>query len=142
MRTRRKQYKTPQSTQQAVELTVRGTSQQTNQQNPSGKNESNDNKDLEELYTNIKSVPNYSAKIKTFLQQYPLHSVNKRIVKKIFPRRRIIARYKDELWQADLIEYTNNKLRYRNRGYKYILLVIDFFVELNVNGGNANFVIF
>ena len=84
--------------------------------------------DLEELYTNIKSVPNYSAKIKEFLQKYDLHSRNKRIVKRIFPRRRVVARFKDDLWQADLIDY--QKLVYFNSGYKYILLVIDVFSKV------------
>ena len=73
-------------------------------------------------------MPNYSAKIKDFLQKYDLHSRNKRIVKRVFPRRRVIARFKDDLWQADLIDYQN--LVYFNSGYKYILLVIDVFSKV------------
>ena len=84
--------------------------------------------ELEELYTNIKSVPNYSAKISDFLKNYKLHSINRRIVKKIFPRRRIISRFKNDLWQADLIEYRD--LNYHNSGYKFILLVIDVFSKV------------
>ena len=95
-----------------------------------GTNESNVDKDLEELYTNIKSTPNYSAKINSFLQKYKLHSQNRRIIKKTFPRRRVIARYKDDLWQADLIEYTMNTYPSHNKGYKYILLVIDVFSKV------------
>ena len=48
---------------------------------------------LKELYSNIKSVPNYSAKIKEFLQEYDGHNQYKRIIKKVFPRRRVIARF-------------------------------------------------
>ena len=84
------------------------------------------NADLEELYTNIKSTPNFSAKINDFLQQYDLHSKNRKIVKRTFPRRRVIARFKDDLWQADLIEYPDHFV-YKNNGFKYILLVIDVF---------------
>ena len=39
-----------------------------------------------------------------------------------------MARYKDEQWQADLIEYRD--LQYQNRGNKYILLVIDVFSKV------------
>ena len=96
--------------------------------NQPGQSESDVNKDLEELYTNIKSTPSYGAKIKSFLQKYKLHSRNKRITKKIFPRRRVIARFKDDLWQADLIEYES--IKYQNNGYQFILLVIDVFSKV------------
>ena len=130
MQTRRRKYHSPNQQMTAAVEQNSPVSSEKKQQDQSGTNESNVNRDLEELYTNIKSTPNYSAKIKDFLQQYPLHSVNKRITKKIFPRRRTIARYKDELWQADLIEYTTGKFPYHNRGYKYILLVIDVFSKV------------
>ena len=83
---------------------------------------------LRQLYLDIKSVPNYSAKIAKFLQNYPLHSRNKRISKKIFPRRRVVARFPFDLWQADLIEYPN--IKWYNNGYKFILLVIDCFTKV------------
>ena len=83
---------------------------------------------LQKLYLDIKSVPNYSAKIADFLKSYPLHSRNKRISKKIFPRRRVIARFPFDLWQADLIEYQD--LKFYNNGYKFILLVIDCFTKV------------
>ena len=94
----------------------------------SGNDEQHLKSKLEELYTNIKSTPNYSAKINQFLRQYDLHSRHRRITKKIFPRRKVIARFKNDLWQADLIEYPN--LRFYNKGYKYILLVIDVFSKV------------
>ena len=84
--------------------------------------------DLEELYINIKSTPSYSAKIKTFLNTFDLHSRHKRIVKRTFPRRRVIARFKNDLWQADLIDYS--ALQWHNSGYKFILLVIDVFSKV------------
>ena len=113
----------PQMTQTTME-------NETNHQNQPGQNESSVNNDLEELYKNIKSTPNFSAKIRTFLQKYKLHSRNRRIIKKTFPRRRVIARFKDDLWQADLIEYTTDTYPFHNKGYKYILLVIDVFSKV------------
>ena len=86
------------------------------------------NENLEELYTNIKSAPNYSAKIEAFLRQYPLHSVNKRITKKKFPRRRVVARFPMDVWMADLIEYPG--LKWHNGNYKFVLLVVDVFTKM------------
>ena len=83
---------------------------------------------LEELYTNIKSAPNYSAKIQDFLRQYPLHSINKRITKKKFRRRRVIARFPFDVWMADLIEYPG--LKWHNGNYKFVLLVVDVFTKM------------
>ena len=82
---------------------------------------------LKELYENLKSSPSYSAKIAEFLRTHKLHSVNKRIIKKKFPRRRVIARFPNDLWMADLIEYPN--LRFHNKGYKFVLLVVDCFTK-------------
>ena len=83
---------------------------------------------LEELYTNIKSAPNYSAKIEAFLRQYPLHSINKRITKKKFRRRRVLARFPFDVWMADLIEYPG--LKWHNGNYKFVLLVVDVFTKM------------
>ena len=82
---------------------------------------------LNTLYADIKSVPNYSAKIAEFLRQHDTHGPYQRITKKIFPRRRIIARYPFEYFMADLIEYPRTKVI--NRGYVYILIVIDCFTR-------------
>ena len=83
---------------------------------------------LKELYTTVESTPSYGAKIKEFLQSYTLHSVNKRITKKTFPRRRVIARFPFDLWMCDLAEYQQYK--FHNSGYKFILLVIDCFTKM------------
>ena len=47
--------------------------------------------------------------------------------RKIFPRRKIISLFKDDLWQADLIDiqsYSKN-----NKGFKFILIVIDTYTK-------------
>ena len=83
---------------------------------------------MNEIYQNIQSIPSFSAKINDFLRQNNLHSVHKRIVKKTFPRRRVIARFPFELFMADLIEYPNDK--YNNSGYSFILVLVDCFTKM------------
>ena len=83
--------------------------------------------ELDRLYTDIRSVPSYSAKINEFLRKNHVHSVHRRIVKKTFPRRRIIARFPCDIWMADLIEYPQYK--FNNRQYVYILVLIDCFTK-------------
>ena len=80
---------------------------------------------LEKLYTDIKSTPNFSAKIADFLRTNELHSTHRRIIKKQFPRRKVVARFPYDLFMADLIEYKNYE--YINNRYRYVLLVIDCF---------------
>ena len=87
------------------------------------------NDKLKELYTNIKSAPNYSAKIKEFLQEYDGHNQYKRIIKKVFPRRRVIARFPFDVWMADLIVYSQRKIKRANQNYSYILILIDCFTK-------------
>ena len=60
---------------------------------------------LKKLYEDIESAPSYSAKINAYLRSNTVHSTHRRIVKKIFPRRRIIARFPFDIFMADLIEY-------------------------------------
>ena len=83
--------------------------------------------ELDRLYTDIRSVPSYSAKINEFLRKNHVHSVHRRIVKKTFPRRRIIARFPCDIWMGDLIEYPQYK--FNNRQYVYILVLIDCFTK-------------
>ena len=90
-------------------------------------NENSLKEKLNRLYTDIKSVPNYSAKIAEFLRQHDTHGPYQRISKRIFPRRRIIARFPFEYFMADLIEYPRTKVI--NRGYVYILILIDCFTK-------------
>ena len=84
---------------------------------------------LKELYTNIKSVPSYSAKISDFLKSYEGHNRYKRISKKVFPRRRVIARFPFDVWMADLIQYSQRNIKRANNNYAYILLIIDCFTK-------------
>ncbi len=88
------------------------------------------NQDLEQIYSNVKSVPNYSAKIAEFLRNNVNHSVHRRISKKKFPRRRIITQFPFQIFQADLIEYSARDYSYLNNGYKFILVVIDCFSKM------------
>ena len=77
----------------------------------------------------MKSVPSYGAKITDFLRQHDVHGVYRRIVKKTFPRRRVIARFPFDLFMADLIEYPSKKMVYANSGYRFILVLIDCFTK-------------
>ena len=65
---------------------------------------------LQTLYENIESAPSYSAKINEYLRSNTVHSTHRRIVKKIFPRRRVIARFPFDIFMADLIEYPKEKI--------------------------------
>ena len=104
---------------------------QTDQNQPDPQEQAEDRREknlqdeLDRLYTDIRSVPSYSAKINEFLRKNHVHSVHRRIVKKTFPRRRIIARFPCDIWMGDLIEYPQYK--FSNRQYVYILVLIDCF---------------
>ena len=90
-------------------------------------NEEDLDKKLQALYDDITKTPSFSAKINQFLRKHELHSKHRRIVKKKFPRRRVIARFPFEIFMADLIEYPQYKTI--NKGYVYILLLIDCFTK-------------
>ena len=82
---------------------------------------------LNVLYTDITSKPSYSAKIAEFLRQHDVHGVNRRIVKRTFPRRRVIARFPFDVFMADLIEFPQYK--FHNRGFRFVLILIDVFTK-------------
>ena len=69
---------------------------------------------LDKVYKNIAAAPSYSVKINDFLRQNDIHGVYRRITKKKFPRRKVIARFPFEVCMADLIEYPQYK--YVNNG--------------------------
>ena len=100
------------------------------EESPREQNETTWREKLEKLYQEVKSTPSFSAKISEFLRQNPTHSVHRRIVKKIFPRRKIITRYPFQIFQADLIEYSQPDFTYANKGYRFILIVIDCFSRM------------
>ena len=83
---------------------------------------------LDKVYKNIAAAPSYSAKITDFLRQHDVHGVYRRITKKKFPRRKVIARFPFEVCMADLIEYPQYK--YVNNGYCFILILIDCFTKM------------
>ena len=85
---------------------------------------------MEKIYSDVKSIPNYSAKIAQFLRENINYSLHRRISKKTFPRRRIITQYPFQIFQADLIEYSRKDYIHINRGYRYILVIIDCFSKM------------
>ena len=106
---------------------VRSTSRENSLKSNSGKISENLTEKLEELYNNIRAVPSYSAKIKEFLKSYELHSKNKRITRKKFPRRRVVSHFPFDVFMADLFMYP--QFKYHNNRFVYILLVIDCFTK-------------
>ena len=84
---------------------------------------------LKVLYEDIKSTPSFSAKIEKFLRSNEIHSKYRRIVKRKFPRRRILTRFPFELCQADLFEYPNRQYKFQNKNYVYCLVLIDCFTK-------------
>ena len=87
-----------------------------------GKNEENSTQQLANLYSNVASTPSFSSKIRDFLRQYKPNSIFKS-VRKNFPRRPIIAYYKNEIIMADTINYASYQKS--NRNFKYIMVFID-----------------
>ena len=86
------------------------------------------NEQLSKLYKDITAAPSYSAKITDFLRKHDVHGVYRRIVKKKFPRRKVIARFPFDVFMADLIEYPQYK--HVNNGYCFILIMIDCFTKM------------
>lgn len=50
-----------------------------------------------------------------------------RTSKKTFPRRKISSLFKDDLWQADLLDIQSYS-KY-NKGFKFILIVVDTYFK-------------
>ena len=86
------------------------------------------NEQLNKLYKDITAAPSYSAKITDFLRKHDVHGVYRRILKKKFPRRKVIARFPFDVFMADLIEYPQYK--HVNNGYCFILIMIDCFTKM------------
>jgi len=61
------------------------------------------------------------------LRNNTVHSQHRRIIKKKFPRRKIISRFPFDFFQADLIEYP--QFKFQNSNYRYILVMIDCFTR-------------
>ena len=82
---------------------------------------------LDKLYNDISSAPSFSSKIEAYLRSNVVHSKHRRIIKRKFPRRKVISRFPFDLFMADLIEYP--QLRFQNSNYRFILIMIDCFTR-------------
>ena len=85
---------------------------------------------MKTIYQHVKSAPAFSSKIADFLRSNPISSVHKRIIRKNFPRRRIIVRDTFQIMECDLIEYTSFGYAKANNGYRYIFLLVDLFSKM------------
>ena len=84
-------------------------------------------KNLNEIYTNVRSVPSYSSKIKKFLQQNVTSSLFRQVRHK-YPRRRIKSYYPYNIMMFDTINYRNYGTK--NKNFKYINIGIDVFSKM------------
>ena len=87
------------------------------------------NDNLDKLYHDIKSTPNYSSKIESFLRKNPTSSLHKSVRHK-FPRRSILAFYPYELIMSDLIDFNLPGMPGANRNYRYIMVFVCVFSKM------------
>lgn len=80
----------------------------------------------QKLYTaSKKELPSITlTQVKNWLKHQETYTRHRK-VRKIFDRRKTLARGIDDVWQMDLCDLT--KLSSYNRGYKFLLTVIDVF---------------
>ena len=64
-------------------------------------------------------------KIKTFLQNQDAYSLQKKVKRRGFKRRRVIVQGIDYQWEADLADVQN--LSKDNEGIKILLVIVDVF---------------
>ena len=76
------------------------------------------------MYQDLEQPGSFSRKIARYLRKNQTHSLHKPRRKK-FKRRRIVVHYPYQIVQMDLIEL--RQISGSNKGYNYILLVIDLF---------------
>ena len=86
-------------------------------------------KSLEEIYANVRSIPSFSSKIGEFLRKNETASVHKQIRRK-FRRRKIVAYYPYDICMADLAFFTGFGMARANNGFKYVLVFIDVFTKM------------
>ena len=131
MKTRSKEYQvreTPEASQKQTSRSTLNIPPEQKENNLADSTSENSLRDkLNVLYTDITSKPSYSAKIADFLRQHDVHGVYRRIIKREFPRRRVIARFPFEFFMADLMEFPQYK--FRNRGFRFALILIDVFTK-------------
>ena len=84
-------------------------------------------KNLNEIYTNVRSTPSYSSKIKKFMQQNVTSSLFRQVRHK-YPRRRIKSYYPYNIMMFDTINYRSYGSH--NQNFKYISVGIDVFSKM------------
>ena len=84
---------------------------------------------LNQLYSNVKSIPNFSSKIITFLRHNETASLHKPIRRK-FRRRKILSFFPYDLCMADLAFFTGPGMSRANNGFKYVLVFVDVFSKM------------
>ena len=99
------------------------------QQRPENIPEENEQNAINQIYSNVRSIPNYSTKILDFLRTNETPSVHKRIIRK-FRLRQTVAHYPYDLCMADLAFFTAPGMAKANNGYKYVLVFIDVFTKM------------
>ena len=116
MRTRRERYRSPPPAIKPMKRTER--------KNDVEKKDELE-KNLSEIYQNVKSFPSYSSKISDFLRRNATSSLFRQVRHK-FPRRRIKAYFPFQMMMSDTINYRSYGMP-DNRNYKYIMVLIDVF---------------
>ena len=139
MKTRRKRYESPPRVLQRQQRNTRRRLNPLQDQrnlprsgNDSARNEENLTstrsttvRDLNEIYHNVKSIPNYSSKIRDFLRENQTSSLFKP-VRHNFPRRRIKTYFPFQMIMSDTINY-RKYAKPTNHNFKYIMVAIDVF---------------
>ena len=72
----------------------------------------------------VRKTGKSKKEVEEFLQKQDVYSLHKPIVRK-FQRRKVYVDFIDQQWQADLVDLRN--LKQHNKGFGYILMVIDCF---------------
>ena len=84
--------------------------------------------DLNQIYNNVKSIPNYSSKIADFSRTNVTSSVHRQVRKK-FPTRRIVSYFPFQITMSDLIDYSHSPMPFNNNGFRYIMIFICCFTK-------------
>ena len=87
------------------------------------------NKNLDKIYHEVRSVPNFSSKIDKFLKQNPTSSLHKN-VRHYFPRRSVLAYYPYEIIMSDLIDFNLPGMPAANKNYRYIMVFVCVFSKM------------
>ena len=128
--TRRKNYNPPinqiQKKSETSQIKVKGQKDKKIDDQPSVKN-TTWKELLDDLYHNTEFAGSYSSKLSEFIRTNDTTSKFKPILKRKFPRRKVVARFPFELFMADLFEYPFYKRI--NRGFKFGLVIIDCFTR-------------